>query len=120
MGLYSDALKGEPGRKYDGTTDAVWDEAHNTVYALGQTVLYTVFHGTNTCFEECDEYFTYSYYDTKGTPVPRTTTTRGGRLSSTSSSAGAVATMVRGDKQAALSVVVVVVTVVHVAIGAFV
>ncbi|KAK3366191.1 hypothetical protein B0T24DRAFT_583425 [Lasiosphaeria ovina] len=46
------------------TTVVVWDGAHDTVFAHSAQFSYTVFHGTYTCFENCDNYFTYSYYNT--------------------------------------------------------
>jgi hypothetical protein len=67
MGLYSDARvwdkKKRQGAEY-GTTTAVWDVGHDLLYAHVQTVGWTVFHGTYTCYENCDEYFAYSYHNT--------------------------------------------------------
>ena len=141
MGLFSDARIWDRKRQgaTHGTTETVWDVAQDTLFAHAQGVGWTVFHGTHTCFEKCNEYFTYSYYNTDPNYVPPSTTSRntqevtteggseggasqtgGESPASTSSSAGAVAAMVRVDRQAGLSVVVVVVTVIHVAIGAFV
>ncbi|KAL2193561.1 hypothetical protein P885DRAFT_45227 [Corynascus similis CBS 632.67] len=133
MGLYNHAESFDYirklNRKYEGTsTEAVWNEAHDTLFAHAAHVMYTVFHGTHTCFESCDDYFTYSYHNTQRDSKSATTTTAaadgggdGGPRSTSVSSAGAAAAMAKGDVQAAgLSVVVVVVTVVHVAVGGFV
>ncbi|KAL2195228.1 hypothetical protein P885DRAFT_41222 [Corynascus similis CBS 632.67] len=134
MGLYSDAggwdsSAKKPGQKYEGTSrEAVWDEARDTLFAHPAYIMYTVFHGTHTCFENCNEYLTYSYHNTQRGSKGATTTTAaaggggdGSPRSTLASSAGAAAAMARGDMQAAgLSVVVVVVTIVHVAIGGFV
>ncbi|KAK4148463.1 hypothetical protein C8A00DRAFT_19712 [Chaetomidium leptoderma] len=131
MGLYSNgAEEGRPGRTYDGASEAVWDAAQNTMYAEAQTVSWTVFHGTHTCFEwsDCNNYFTYSYGNTMGPGIPvrspSTTAASGtqegggdGPRETSSPSTGAAAAVMRGDGRAGLSVVVVVVTVMHVAIG---
>ncbi|KAL2140124.1 hypothetical protein VTI28DRAFT_4239 [Corynascus sepedonium] len=130
LGLYSDARVWDrkvkrQGIEY-GTTTAVWDAAHDTLFAQAPQVSWTVFHGTYTCYEGCDDYFTYSYGNTDPnyTPSPTpTVATRGvdgsGKSDAPASTAAAPAAMGRGDVQGGmLSVVVVVVTVVHVAVGA--
>jgi hypothetical protein len=113
MGLYSDADRlgetKEPGQKYPDTTEVAWDDGRGTVYAYEMDVKWTVFDGRYTCFEKCDEYFTYTYRDAGRDIDPPSTT-----------STGAAAAMARGDMQAGLSVVVVVVTVFHVVVGALV
>jgi hypothetical protein len=131
MGLYSDARvwdkKKRQGVEY-GSTTAVWDVAHDTLFANAQHLSWTVFHGTYTCYENCDDYFTYSYHNTDPnyTPPPTTavTTTAADADAAevaTSTSTAAAAAMVKGDVQVGrLSVVVVIVTVVQVAIGALV
>lgn len=58
-----------------GTTQAVWDAEHDLLFANAQQVSWTVFHGTYTCYEGCDDYFTYSYYNTDPNYTPSTTTT---------------------------------------------
>ncbi|KAH6854808.1 hypothetical protein B0I37DRAFT_410864 [Chaetomium sp. MPI-CAGE-AT-0009] len=125
MGLYSDARvwdkKKRQGAEY-GSTTAVWDVAHDLLFAQVQHVSWTVFHGTYTCYENCNDYFTYSYHNTDPnyTPPPTTTVTMMDAVE-TSTSTAAAAAMVRGDVQVGrLSVVVVIVTVVQVAIGALV
>ncbi|GAB1315256.1 hypothetical protein MFIFM68171_05466 [Madurella fahalii] len=145
MSLYSDARvwdRKRQGHRY-GTTEAMWDVAGDTLFAHGPQLSWTVFHGTHTCFESCDDYFRYSYHNTDPNYVPPTTTmstvdprqthvegSGGGALqigtgslnSTSSSSAGAAAAIVGGDRKVGLSavVVVVVVTVVRVAVGEFV
>jgi hypothetical protein len=129
MGLYSDARdwdkKKRQGAEY-GTTTAVWDVGHDLVYAHFQTLQWTVFHGTYTCYENCDEYFTYSYHNTDPnyTPPPTTavtTTTATAEEGLDSTSTAAAAAMFRGDGQAGrLSIVMVIVTVVQVVVGALV
>lgn len=143
MSLYSDARvwdRRRQGQRY-GTTEAVWNVAGDTLFAHGPQVSWTVFHGTHTCFESCNDYFQYSYHNTDPNYVPPTTTTTtvdpsqtprggssGGALQfdavdsdSTSTSTGAAVAAVGGDRKARLSavVVIVVVTVVRVAIGEF-
>ncbi|KAL2183016.1 hypothetical protein L209DRAFT_758395 [Thermothelomyces heterothallicus CBS 203.75] len=145
LGLYSDsrvwdrrararARAKRQGETY-GSTTAVWDAARDTLFAQAPQVSWTVFHGTYTCYEGCDDYFTYSYSNTDPnyTPVPTEALSQreddpvpeeegAAEVSTTSSIAAAapVAGMGRGDVVQAgmLSMVVVVVTVVHVAVGA--
>lgn len=133
LGLYSNGFQGNPGKTYDGQSEGVWEEG-NTLYAHPQTVAWTVFHGTHTCFEasECAEYFTYSYGNTMGpgvvvaTPTPTRDSEGGGggggggeAASSSSTGAAAALVPVRGDGRAGLGVVMVVVTVVvNVVLGA--
>ncbi|KAH6631778.1 hypothetical protein F5144DRAFT_491001 [Chaetomium tenue] len=135
LGLYSNGVDGRPGNTYDGASEATWDTAGGTLYAHAQTLAWTVFHGTHTCFDpaECREYFTYSYGNTMGPGVvvatPTPTPTRdsegggggGGEAASSSSTAGAAALVpMRGDGRAGLAgvVVVVVTVVVNVVLGA--
>ena len=129
LGLYSNGYQGKPGKTYDGSSEAVWEEG-NTLYAHAQTVSWTVFQGTHTCFEasDCQEYFTYSYGNTMGpgvvvaTPTPTKDSEGGGETPTSSSSSGAAAALVpvRGDGRAGLAgvVVVVVTVVVNVVLGA--
>ncbi len=127
MGLYGNGYESRPGRTYDGASTAVWDTAQNTLYAQAQTVAWTVFHGTHTCFEwkDCTDYFTYSYSNTMGPGIvvatPSTTaaagTEEGGGENATPASTGAAAAVMRDGRRSGLSVVVVVVTVMHIAIG---
>lgn len=124
MGLYSDARvwdkKKRQGAEY-GTTTAVWDVGHDLLYAHAQTLRWTVFHGTYTCYENCNDYFTYSYHNTDPNYTPPPTTAVTSASTSTSTSTAAAAAMVRGDVQVGrLSVVMVVVTVVQVVVGALV
>lgn len=138
MGLYSNPGVGRPGQRYDGASTSVWDVAGDTLYAEAQTVMWTVFHGTHTCFDwtDCGDYFTYSYDNTskEGIPVvtPTSTTvvkqtgTGGAGAAQTGSgsgtglepaqSTGGAAGVVGGKK----GVMMVVVTVVYVAVGALV
>ena len=140
LGLYSNgASSWWPGRTYDGASTAVWDAAQDTLYAHALTVSWTVFHGTYTCFDwnDCTDYFAYSYSNTMGPGIvvatPTTTaadtagtqTQEGGssspsKTASESQSTGAAVALVRGDGRAGRSVVVVVVTVMHIALGALV
>ncbi|EAQ89530.1 predicted protein [Chaetomium globosum CBS 148.51] len=127
MGLYSDARvwdkKKRQGAEY-GTTTAVWDVNHDLLYAHGQRVQWTVFHGTYTCYTNCNDYFTYSYHNTDPNYTPPTTTTTAlasAEEMKTSTSIGEAAAVVKGDGQAGrLSVVMVIVTVVQVVVGALV
>ena len=138
LGLYSNgASTWWPGKTYEGASTAVWDAAQDTLYAHPVSVTWTVFHGTYTCFDwnDCTDYFRYSYSNTMGPGIvvatPTTTaaagtaqTPEGGgssptRTASESQSTGAAAAVVRGDGRRSV-VVVVVVTVMHIAIGALV
>ncbi|KAK8108606.1 hypothetical protein PG984_014407 [Apiospora sp. TS-2023a] len=45
-----------------------WDYEGGTLYALGQYVSHTVFMGTHTCYESCDEWQQFYYPDRTGGP----------------------------------------------------
>ena len=126
LGLYSDAggydpSTRTPGRKYERTTEAVWDAERDVLFAYPAMVRFTVFHGPYTCFRGCEEYFTYSYHNTLGSGEAQPTgALEGGEGGAASTSTGAAAAVTRGDVQAGLSVVVVVVTVFHAVLGALV
>ena len=61
-------------------TTTRWDVEDKTLWAEAQHFSYIVFHETYTCYENCDEYFTYSYHNTdpnvKPTGVPRVVRTK--------------------------------------------
>jgi hypothetical protein len=120
LGLYSDASgyspsDKPPGRKYEATTEAVWDAERDVLFAHPAMVRFTVFHGTYTCVAGCEDYFTYSYHNTLGSGESQPTgALEGGEGGAASTSTGAAAVVGRGDVQAGLSVLVVVVTVVQV------
>ncbi|KAM7187776.1 hypothetical protein V8F20_010833 [Naviculisporaceae sp. PSN 640] len=61
------------------TTTAVFNAQRDTIWADEVRYHYTVFHGTHTCYENCHDYFTNSYYNTDPnfapTTTPETTTT---------------------------------------------
>ncbi|KAF2973182.1 hypothetical protein GQX73_g410 [Xylaria multiplex] len=53
-----------------------WDYEHGTMFAHSVGYTYTVFQSTHTCYEYCDEWFTYYYPDgVGGTPGPAWPTT---------------------------------------------
>ncbi|KAK3685156.1 hypothetical protein B0T22DRAFT_442349 [Podospora appendiculata] len=61
------------GTTLDGVLTKVWDLARDTLYAKEQYYHYTVFHGTHTCYDNCDQYFSSSYYNTDPNPSLPTT-----------------------------------------------
>ncbi|KAK3682036.1 hypothetical protein B0T22DRAFT_274973 [Podospora appendiculata] len=69
-------------------TTAEWD-MRNTLYAHVLPVTYTVFHQTHTCYEDCDGYFTSSYYNTD--PNAPTGTGAGAASTATTTSGGSSA-----------------------------
>ncbi|KAH6630559.1 hypothetical protein B0J18DRAFT_105110 [Chaetomium sp. MPI-SDFR-AT-0129] len=71
-----------------GTTQAVWDAEHDLLFANVQQVSWTVFHGTYTCYEGCDDYFTYSYHNTDPNYTPSTTTTTSATTPATATGGG--------------------------------
>ncbi|KAK3328259.1 hypothetical protein B0T19DRAFT_185954 [Cercophora scortea] len=64
------------GTTLDGVVTKTWDLARDTLYAKEQYYQYTVFHGTHTCYENCEQYFSSSYSITGPyIPGPSSTTT---------------------------------------------
>jgi len=64
------------------TTIADWGAAdgEGVIYAQNIAYAHVVFHGTHTCYDRCDDYFTSSYYNTDPnyTPPPAPTVTSAG------------------------------------------
>ncbi|KAI1169729.1 hypothetical protein F4777DRAFT_572107 [Nemania sp. FL0916] len=63
-----------PYRKRQVVDTELWDFEHGTLFAQDQAYEYTIFQGTHTCYENCDQWFTYYYPDGVGTPGPAWTT----------------------------------------------
>lgn len=51
-------------------TTTRWDVVDKTLWAQAQYYSYVVFHETYTCYENCDQYFTYSYHNTDPNHTP--------------------------------------------------
>ena len=77
MGVYSDSRVWDRKRQEGEKTSVKWDVKKGTIFAEAMGYGYTVFHGTHTCYTDCDRYFTFSYHNTDPnyTPPPKTTST---------------------------------------------
>ncbi|KAK3387736.1 hypothetical protein B0H63DRAFT_448546 [Podospora didyma] len=53
LGFFTDNRVWDRRRDLVESTVVEWDAAHATVFAHGEQISYTVFHGTYTCFESC-------------------------------------------------------------------
>ncbi|KAK3331837.1 hypothetical protein B0T19DRAFT_472844 [Cercophora scortea] len=78
-------------------TTADWD-MRNTLYADVLPVTYTVFHQTHTCYEDCDGYFSSSYYNID----PNAPTGTGGGAASTATTTSGGGDGGRGSRSGAL------------------
>jgi hypothetical protein len=54
-------------------TTRPWNYADGLLFAEAPQASVTVFHGTYSCFENCDDYFTYSYNNTDPNYTPTST-----------------------------------------------
>ncbi|KAM7214765.1 hypothetical protein V8F06_009837 [Rhypophila decipiens] len=51
-------------------TTTRWDVVEKTLWAQAMQYEYVVFHESYTCYEGCDEWFTYSYHNLEGRVTP--------------------------------------------------
>jgi hypothetical protein len=73
MGLFSDPRVWDKRDETPATTTtAAWDYEHDTLWAQERRFEYTVFHGTYSCYDGCEDYFTYSYHNTDPNAPPPT------------------------------------------------
>lgn len=103
MKLYSDSQVWDKRQEETPLTTTAWDYEHDTLWARHMNVYYTVFHGTYTCYEKCDDYFTYSYHNTDPNAPTTTSDTAASETTSAGSDGGggdrdkSGANAVRGD-----------------------
>jgi len=85
MQLFSDPRVWDKRQDETPRTTTAWDYEHNTLWAQEAPIRYTVFHGTYTCYDQCTDYFQYSYYNTDPNAPTTTATTSNSGISGTSS-----------------------------------
>lgn len=68
-----DKNKRQEGTAAPAVTTRPWNYEGGLLFAEAATAEVTVFHGTYTCLENCDNYFTYSYNNTDPNYTPTST-----------------------------------------------